>query len=152
MEYYLVVQKMLSKNYNEYRSLWLKLYYRRAGDNISELALHELHWLPIKVRTDFKIITIMDQVLSNASSPAYLKNLICHSTHIGVAGNLRSNANNDELLVIPYVKCKTLAWRSFSVAGPILWNNLPSEITTINDTQMFKEALQNHLFCKYYYS
>ena len=60
----------------------------------SELALHEFHWLPIKVRIEFKIITIMYQVLSNPSSPAYLKNLICHSTHIGVAGNLRSNANN----------------------------------------------------------
>ena len=47
----------------------------------------------------------MYQVLSNPSSPAHLKNLICHSTHIGVEGSLRSNANNNELLVIPYVKC-----------------------------------------------
>ena len=94
----------------------------------------------------------MYQVLSNPRLPAYLRNLICHSTHIGVAGNLRSNINNDELLVIPYVKCKTLAWRSFSVAVPRFWNNLPSEITTINDTQMFKKALKTHLFCKYYYS
>ena len=40
---------------------------------ISELALYELHWLPIKARIEFKIITIMYQVLRNPSSPAYLK-------------------------------------------------------------------------------
>ena len=34
MEYYLVVQEMLSENYSEYRSLQQKLYYRRAGDKV----------------------------------------------------------------------------------------------------------------------
>ena len=58
MEYYLVMQKILSKNYNKYRSLQQKIYYRRYS---SELALHESHWLPIKVRIEFKIITIMCQ-------------------------------------------------------------------------------------------
>ena len=105
----------------------------------SELALHELHWLPIKVRTEFKIITVMYHVLRNPSSAAYLKNLIGHNTHVGVAGNLTSNANNDESLVTPYIKCKTLAWRSFSAAGPRFWNNLPNNITAINDTKMFKK-------------
>ena len=112
----------------------------------SKLALCELHWLPIKVRIEFKIITMMYQVLRNPSLPAYLKNLICHNTCIGVAGNLRSNANNDELLVIPYVKCKSLAWRSFSVAGLRLWNHLPNKMITINDNKMFKKELKTHLF------
>ena len=52
---------------------------------------------------------MMYQVLRKPSSPAYLKNLICHNTYVGVAGNLRSNVKHAELLVIPYVKCKTLA-------------------------------------------
>ena len=60
------------QNYNEYRTLQQKLYYRRAGDIVLN-ELHELHWLPIKARIEFKIITIMYQVLRNPSSPAYLK-------------------------------------------------------------------------------
>ena len=52
------------------------------------IALHEHYWLPIKVRIEFKIITRMYQVLRNSGSPAYLKNLICHNTHVAVAGNL----------------------------------------------------------------
>ena len=137
MEYHLVVQKIkyCYPKTTVSAEVCKKVILQKSRRYTSELALH-----------------VMYQVLMNPSLPTYLKNFICHSTHICVAGNLRSNANNDELLVIHYVKCKTLAWSSFSVAGPRLWNNLPSEITTINDTQMFKKALKTNLFCKYYYS
>ena len=112
-------------------------------------ALHDLHWLPIHARIDFKIPMMVFKFLHDKSSPSYLKDLLVINKHIGMYGNLRSNSQNEELLVIPYVKNKTFATWAFSVCGPELWNNLPTAIRSNDTLEKFKSLLKTHLFIMY---
>ena len=43
------------------------------------------------------------------------------------------------LLEIPYVRYKTFALRSFSVAGPRLWNGLPKNLREFKDFGRFRK-------------
>ena len=49
-------------------------------------------------------------------------------------------------LTVPRTKHKTFADRSFSVAGPRLWNSVPHHIKTIDNRDSFKAKLKTHLF------
>ena len=62
-------------------------------------------------------------------------------------GNLISNSQNVELLIIPYVKKnKTFATQAFSVCGPRLWNSLLGAIKSSDTLEKFKSLLKTHLF------
>ena len=58
-------------------------------------------------------------------------------------GRLRSSANSKYEL--PALRLK-IGERAFSYFGPVFWNSLPSELTSIMDTQTFKSRLKTHLF------
>ena len=57
---------------------------------------------------------------------------------------LRSNRN--ELLQIPYSRLKTYGDRSFCVAGPRLWNELPVHLRMCESLTIFKKYLKTYLF------
>jgi len=40
---------------------------------------------------------------------------------------------------------------AFSVAGPVAWNSLPSDIRTASTLSAFKNRLKTHLFLQSYY-
>ena len=114
----------------------------------SLLALHDLHWMPISVRIDFKIMMVC-KCLHDRSAPSYLKDLLVINKHTGMYGNLRSNSQNEQLLVIPYDKNNTFANQAFSLCGPKLWNNLPTAIRSSDTLEQFKSLLKTHIFIKY---
>ena len=64
-------------------------------------------------------------------------------------GYLRSNSQNEELLIIPYIKNKTFATWAFSVCGLRLWNNLPIAIRSSDTLEKLKSLFKTHLFIKY---
>ena len=76
-------------------------------------ALTALHWLPIRARIDFKILTLVHKCLSG-NAPGYLSDLLVpmEANHEG----LRSN-NAVKHLLIPRTYQKTFADRAFSVYG-----------------------------------
>ena len=82
--------------------------------------LVQLHWLPIKYRIDYKIISIVHKCL-HEDAPPYLTRMIQHSKP-GRQG-LRSETDTTRLLV-PWTSKKSFAACSFSVLGPQLWNQL----------------------------
>ena len=53
------------------------------------------------------------------------------------------------VLLIPRTKCKSFGDRSFAVAGPHLWNDLPSTTQCAPSLQVFKTKLKTWLFSKY---
>ena len=112
-------------------------------------ALHDLHWLPIHARIDFKILKMVYKCLHDKSAQSYLKDLLVANKHIGMYGNLRSNSQNVELLIVPCVKSKTFATWAFSVFGPRLWNSLPGAVRSSDTLGKFKSLLKTHLFIKY---
>ena len=68
-----------------------------------------------------------------------------HYKHSTSNRSLRSTMDQS-LLVIPHTKCKTFATRSFSVAAPTLWNNLPKDIRESDTLLSFKRDLKTHLY------
>ena len=82
--------------------------------------LQQLHWLPIRLRIEFKILLITFKVLQG-STPKYLVDLI--SVLPPSRYHLRRN-NKGILLSIPKSFTKvTMGDRSFMAAAPRLWNS-----------------------------
>ncbi len=81
--------------------------------------LSTLQWLPVKLRVEYKILTLVFKALHNLA-PTYLTELL--QTHNSVRP-LRSTFLG--ILLIPRSKLKhTKDHQAFAVVGPTLWNNL----------------------------
>ena len=101
--------------------------------------LRSLHWLPIRARIQFKVLTLVFKCL-HGNAPAYLSELI---KQYQPSRNLRSQSKN--LLCEIRVKSKTFGDRAFEKMAPKLWNNLPQNIRSITDFDKFKSMLKTHL-------
>ena len=108
--------------------------------------LVQLHWLPIKFRIDYKIISIVHKCL-HGEAPPYLARMIEYTK--SARPGLQSEEDDTRLLV-PKTSKKTFVARSFSVLGPTLWNALPINIRKIANYASFKKDLKTHLFKKAY--
>ena len=117
---------------------------RGKRDSITE-CLKELHWLPIKQRIQYKILTLTHKCI-NKIGPKYLQDLI--RLRPPTRGGLRSNREVN-LLVRPLTKCRTFADRSFSVGAPVLWNALPATMRSLSFLR-FKKELKTCLFRQAY--
>ena len=82
----------------------------------------ELHWLPINERVIFKVLLLTFKGMNNLI-PAYLSDLLIK--YVSGRENLRSG--NKHFLCVSRIKRAT-GDCSFCVAGPRLWNALPSHI------------------------
>ena len=108
--------------------------------------LVQLHWLPIKFRIDYKIVSLVHKCL-HGEAPPYLARMIEYTKP--TRPGLHSEEDNTRLLV-PKTSKKTFAARSFSVLGPTLWNELPRDLRKIVNYARFKKELKTHLFRKAY--
>ena len=93
----------------------------RRRDHITPV-LRQLHWLPVRHRVAFKVAGLVHQSLAGAAA-AYLADN-CHLLSDAGRRPLRSHSNDIRKLLVPRTHNK-LGDRSFSVAGPRLWNDLP---------------------------
>ena len=67
--------KPQSVNYREYKNMCACLAIRQSKqDSITE-CLKEIHWLPIKQRIEFKILTLTHKCINNPG-PKYLQDII----------------------------------------------------------------------------
>ena len=108
----------------------------RRRDHIMP-TLKRLHWLPIKSRINFKIASLTFKVRST-NQPAYLASLIS-SYH---TGRLLRSADHYRLTIL---RVRTAAdARTFSAAAPLIWINLPYDITTSFDS--FRRNLKSYFF------
>ena len=106
----------------------------------SHTVLQQLHWLPSKHRTDFKIANITFRTL-HCSHPAYLRSSLhaCHSTR-----SLR--LSNTNLLSAPFVRI-SFGSRRFSVVTPKIWISLPLSLCTCTSPDTFRRHLKTH-YCQ----
>ena len=108
----------------------------------SKQALAELHWLPIKSRIKFKILTLVYKCLRGEATD-YLRKLLIRcpeATH-----TLRSNSIIDRLVILQTVR-KTFASRSFIIMVPVLCNRLPNHMKDSGNVDLFKKTLKTFLF------
>ena len=107
--------------------------------------LMELHWLPIELGIEFKIILIFFKIFKGLA-PSYLSSLITRKPESRY--NLR-NSSDKTLLSYPSFKSKaTIGDRAFIFAAPKLWNNLPRDIRESSSINSFKSKLKTFLFKK----
>jgi len=85
--------------------------------------LGQLHWLPVKQKTDFKLAVLVYKSL-HGLAPPYLSDDCQLVTDVG-RRHLR--CSDVYTCVVPRTQSQ-IGDRSFSVARPRLWNNLPTEI------------------------
>jgi len=78
-----------------------------------------LHWLKIKQRIDYKILSLTYKVLTT-TQPSYLYNLISVQPHRSTYSFYRCRPPSSS-----YLKVNN---RSFHYASPCLWNQLPKEL------------------------
>ena len=104
--------------------------------------LSQLHWLPIKYRIEFKI-SLMTLKAIPGMVPDYICKLISRRKSTGYS--LRSSKKF--MLEVPGSKIlPTLGGRAFCYVAPKLWNNLPSEISSLDSLSNFKCHVKTHLF------
>jgi len=101
--------------------------------------LHQLHWLPINYRINYKVATLAYKVRSTGS-PAYL--LPSVSDYVPTR-NLRSSSQY--LLNVPVVRTQ-IARRAFSHAAPSVWNNLPVDIRRSESFGRFRTQIRTLYF------
>ena len=102
--------------------------------------LKRLHWLPIEYRIKFKVLLLCFKCMY-ANGPSYLRELLVPYVP---PRSLRSSSSN--LLTIPKTAMKRYGDRSFSVAGPVLWNALPASVRDLKSVASFKRSLKTHFF------
>ena len=95
--------------------------------------LRSLHWLPVKERVTFKILTLSFKAI-HGLAPDYIQSLVtlqCPSRY--------SLRRNNERFLKPYGKktLKTLGDRAFAVAVPHLFNTLPRYIRDEDNFRLY---------------
>lgn len=115
----------------------------RSGkyDHITPV-LYKLHWLPVKHRIEFKILTLTYRCL-HGLAPPYLTALL---DPYMPTRTLRSSSSL--LLKIPKSMKKSYGDRAFRIAAPHLWNKLPQKIRECKSLHSFKNNLKHHLFTR----
>ena len=102
--------------------------------------LFSLHWLPIKQRISYKILTVVYKALNNTSGPLYIKDLL---PLYQPARHLRSA--DSVSLVRPKIH-RAEGERTLSAHGALLWNKLPVDIRHSVSLPVFKKSLKTFLF------
>ena len=99
-----------------------------------------LKWLPFDKRVDYHTCVMVYKVLSD-QSPDYLSQFIIKSSDTHNL-NLRSSSHEDLKIPRSYTQYMD---KSFSLCGPKLWNNLPSNIKSSKSLNIFKRKLKEYI-------
>uniref|UniRef100_A0A3P9I249 Reverse transcriptase domain-containing protein n=1 Tax=Oryzias latipes TaxID=8090 RepID=A0A3P9I249_ORYLA len=94
--------------------------------------LHQLHWLPITSRIQFKLLLFTFKALHNLAPP-YLSDLVHVKTP---SRSLRSSSSVQ--LSVPPARLVTMGRRAFSCSAPKLWNSLPPDLHNIDSLPTFR--------------
>ena len=103
--------------------------------------MYDLHWLTVTQRIEFKIIAMTFKTIHDLA-PKYLEELVERKQN---SRSLRSSYNH-HVLKTPRYSTKAYGYRQFSVAAPMLWNQLPDSIRAYTEYSIFKKLLKTRLF------
>ena len=109
--------------------------------------LESLHWLPVKVRSTYKIACLCHPSHSS-TAPSYVTDML----HIEPShtSNTRSSSYTIPLLNRPAQSKATLGDRSFSFAYSSFWNSIPNYVRCDPSLSSSKSCLKTYLPCSVY--
>ena len=109
--------------------------------------LNFLHWLPVKVRSTYKIASLCYHCHSS-TAPSYVADMLKRkSSH---TRNTRFSSYTIPLLNRPAHSKATLGDRSFSFASSSLWNHFPNDVRCAPSLSSSKSSLKTCLFRSVY--
>ena len=115
----------------------------------SSITMHlkSLHWLPVKVRSTYKIACLCYHCHSS-TAPSYVADMLHKKpSH---TRNTRSNSNTKPLLNRPAHSKATLGDHSFYFASSSVWNSIPNDVRCAPSLSSSKSHLKTYLFCSVY--
>ena len=112
----------------------------------SSITIHlkSLHWLPVKVRSTYKIACLCYQCHSS-TAPSYVTDML-HRKPL----HTRSSSYTMPLLNRPAHSKATLGDRSFSFASSSVRNSIPNDVRCAPSLSSFKSRLKTYLFRSVY--
>ncbi len=126
--------------------------------------LTELHWLRVEDRIKFKLLILTFKGVHKIA-PSYICDMFvvrsCRYASRSITsieeisfvnGEVQGDIESSQVITlnVPKTNRQTFMERSLPVAGPLLWNSLPSELRCETDFENFKKLLKTHLFkCAY---
>ena len=105
-----------------------------------------LHWLPVKVRSTYKIAYLCYHCHSS-TAPSYVADML-HRKPLHTS-NTRSSSYTMPLLNRPAHSKATLGDRSFSFASSV-WNSIPNDVRCAPSLSSSKSRLKTYLFRSVY--
>ena len=109
--------------------------------------LRDLHWLPVEDRITFKAGLLVYKGLANLA-PGYISAFCQRLSDVSLRPGLRSHTQGN--LWVPRCRTVTYGDKSFSVAGPTIWNSLPTSVRGSLSVDSFKANFKTYLFRKAY--
>ena len=120
-------------------------------DHITSAIRHELYWLPVPQRLQFKLCVLVRGCLKGVA-PSYLDSLIKPASGERFGRTLRSTSRGD--LMEPRFRTVRYGRRGFSVCAPRIWNDLPMHVRDLSisnyqfrillKTFFFEQSLSQH--------
>ena len=113
----------------------------RKFDRVNS-SMKALHRLKIREHIVYKVANLVYRC-HNGTAPSYLNDLLpVHQT-------VRTLKYSTSTIALVFCKTELAKEGSFSVAGPITWNNLPKEVKGETNPLRFRKKLKTHLFKNY---
>ena len=109
--------------------------------------LKSLHWLPVKVRSTYKIACLCYHCHSSTALSYVIDMLQKKPSH---TRGTRSSSNTMTLLNRPAPSKETLGDRSFSFASSSVWNSIPNDVRCALSLSSSRSRLKTYLFLSVY--
>ena len=106
--------------------------------------LRSLHWLPVKVRSTYKIACLCYHCHSS-TAPSYVTDML-HKKSLHTR-NTHSSSYTMPLINRPVHSKATLGDRSFSFASSSVWNSIPNYVRCAPSLSSSKSRLKTYLSC-----
>lgn len=111
----------------------------RKYDHVSEFR-KQLKWLPVRMRRDLHLLSLLYAVLFNPSTPIYLKERF---QYLSSSHSLSLRSSDNLLLNVP-LHSSNFYSKSFTVHSIKLWNILPVDIRLARTLVSFKRLVKEH--------
>ena len=110
-------------------------------DHISAV-LHQLHWLPVRQRINYKIATLVHRSLSD-----HVQSYLADDCRLVTDAGVRRLRSADTRTLVVGRTQSSFGDRTFAVAAPRLWNSLPSDIRQPDLSYgQFRRSLKTFVF------
>ena len=136
--------KNIIKPYQAVQNFVARVAYKKSRRDDVYMCLQQLHWLPVKYRTVFKLLTVAYNTV-HGRAPHYLTEKLKRKEYHRTT---RQSSSIGITLDVPLNKKKSFADRGFSYAATKYWNDIPDNIKTPKDIKNFKSLLKTHFFNK----